>query len=335
MTRMQSALDRLSPEARRRLRKQDSPAFSEPMLAILTKSRFNDPAWIFERKFDGERCLAIRKTGSVSLYSRNRKSLETQYPEIAQALAGEGPNLTLDGEVVAFEHGVTSFPRLQGRMQLRNHRQIRESGIAVYYYAFDILHYDGWDTSDLPQRERKKLLKGAVDWRDPLRYVIHRNESGQDFFRQACRSGWEGIIAKQADAAYVHSRSKHWLKFKCVSRQEFVIGGYTPPEGARICFGALLLGYYQNGKLRYAGKVGTGFNHETLRSLGKRLEKLRRARPAFEGSGLPGDVFWVEPRLVCEVGFSEWTQAGRLRHPRYLGLRHDKEPRQVHRESHD
>lgn len=329
---MARGIDKLSPDARKRLERQAGPAFVEPMLAVLTKERFDDPDWIFERKFDGERCLAVCTRGSVRLYSRNRKQIDSHYPEVAEALASEHADLALDGEIVAFEQGVTSFSRLQGRMKLEDPEQARESAIAVYYYAFDILHYDGWNTIGVSQRERKKLLKGALQWRDPLRYTPHRNEYGTDLYKSACEKGWEGLVAKRAEAPYSRSRSRNWLKFKCVSRQEFVIGGFTPPEGSRINFGSLLIGYYKQGELRYAGKVGTGFDHQTLLELGKLLKGLRSKGPPFAGKNLPNDAFWVKPDLVCEVGFSEWTRAGRLRHPSYLGLREDKDPKQVHRE---
>lgn len=148
-----------------------------------------------------------------------------------------------------------------------------------------------------------------------------------------CREGWEGLIAKQGSSTYVHSRSRHWLKLKCVNRQEFVIGGYTEPHGKRIGFGALLIGYYENGDLVYAGKVGTGYDDQTLEDLSDRLGSIERETPPFD-RGDPGgrETHWVTPKLVCEVGFTEWTDGGKLRHPRYVGLRHDKKPEQVERE---
>ena len=176
-------------------------------------------------------------------------------------------------------------------------------------------------------------MKRAFHYADPLRYVTHRNEEGQSYFEEACSRGWEGIIAKDATSSYQHTRSQKWLKFKCVNQQELVIGGYTEPHCKRIRFGALLLGYYDRDDLQYAGKVGTGFDEETLRQLGDRLTSLERKTPPFAGNDLPDDeVHWVTPKLVAEIGFEEWTEDNRLRQPRYLGLRRDKDARDVVKE---
>jgi bifunctional non-homologous end joining protein LigD len=166
-----------------------------------------------------------------------------------------------------------------------------------------------------------------------LRFTPHRNRDGRALFRDACRKGWEGLIAKRADSAYVGKRSRDWLKLKCGNEQEFVIGGYTAPRGTREELGALLLGYFERGRLRYAGKVGTGFDRETLHDLAKRLVPLRRPDSPFADDAAPArGTTWVEPRLVAQIGFGEWTRDGRLRHPRFLGLREDKDPRDVVRE---
>jgi ATP-dependent DNA ligase len=184
-------------------------------------------------------------------------------------------------------------------------------------------------------RWRKQLLKGAFSFSELIRFVPHQDE-GEQFFEEACQKGWEGIIAKKADGAYVHGRSRDWLKFKCVQQQELVIGGYTEPHGERIAFGALLVGYYEGDKLRYAGKVGTGFDEETLRDLHDRLSELERETPPFDEEDLPGDeVHWVSPKLVAEIGFEEWTKHDKLRQPRYLGLRRDKPAEDVVRETAD
>jgi ATP-dependent DNA ligase len=192
---------------------------------------------------------------------------------------------------------------------------------------------DGYDVTQVGLRDRKSLLKRAFSFEDPLRWVPHRNTDGKAFFEEACQKGWEGIIAKQADSPYVHSRSKKWLKFKCVNRQEFVIGGYTDPQGERIGFGALLLGYYEGDDLIYAGKVGTGFDDQALRRLSDRLSSLQRDTPPFsEHDGPSGEAHWVKPKLVAQVGFEEWTEHGKLRQPRFQGLREDKEPEDVVKE---
>ena len=297
------------------------------MKATLTKGRFSDPNWIFERKLDGIRCVAIRDGERVRLLSRNDLSMNGRYPEIAAALEHQRcQRFAIDGEVVAFEGPRTSFARLAQRGQ---------HYVPVYYYAFDLLWLDGYDVRALPLRARKRLLRHALKFGDPLRWTQHRNERGELFFEEACRNGWEGLIAKRADSPYTDKRSRDWLKFKCEQGQELVIGGYTAPRGSRTELGALLVGYYEGGSLRYAGKVGTGFDRATLRALGARLRELTRRDPPFADAARIRErgVSWTEPELVAQVGFTEWTQDGRLRHPRFLGLREDKPAREVVRES--
>jgi DNA ligase D-like protein (predicted ligase) len=309
------------------------PAWTAPMLATLTDERFSDPGWIFERKLDGERCLAF-KGEQVRLLSRNRRLLNGAYPEVVEALERQRGRFILDGEIVAFDGGATSFARLQGRMGIDDPARARATGIPVFYYLFDILWLDGQDTTPLELLERKRLLEAAITFEAPLRYTDHRVRDGERFYRQACRNGWEGLIAKRAASPYVPRRSPDWLKFKCVAQQELVIGGWTDPEGGRTDFGALLVGYYEGDVLVYAGKVGTGYDEATLRALGARLRRLARPRSPFaRGKPPAAGAHWVEPALVAEVGFSEWTRAGKLRHPRYLGLRPDKPPREVVRET--
>ncbi len=165
-----------------------------------------------------------------------------------------------------------------------------------------------------------------------MRWTPYRNEAGEALFEEACRKGWEGVIAKRADSVYTERRSRDWLKFKCEQGQELVIGGFTAPRGSRIEFGALLAGVYDGDALRYAGKVGTGFDRATLKDLGARLRELRRESSPFADAPRFRDATWVEPELVAQIGFAEWTSAGRLRHPRFLGLRFDKPARSVVRE---
>jgi DNA ligase D-like protein (predicted ligase) len=205
--------------------------------------------------------------------------------------------------------------------------------IPVFFYVFDLLYVDGHDLRDVPLRYRKDLLRTAIEFRDAVRFTEHRETEGEAYFAEACRRRWEGILAKNGDSAYVSGRSREWLKFKCVFEQEFVIGGYTDPQGEREEFGALLVGYYDDSRLRYAGKVGTGYDTAILRNLGPQLRKLETAACPFEADGLPrAGVHWVKPELVAQIGFTEWTTAGKLRHPRFLGLRDDKRPRDVVRE---
>lgn len=330
---MPSPFDSLPKAARDKLQKVDPPDWVDPMLAHLTDDYFSDPDWIYERKLDGERCLAHRTGEGVRLLSRNRKDLNVQYPELVEALGAVAPEwFILDGEVVAFSGNVTSFSRLQDRMHVTSEEEARASSVAVYYYLFDLLYLDEYDTTALPLRTRKSLLKKVLRYEDPLRFLTHRNEEGVAYYRDACDRGWEGVIAKDATAPYTGGRSRKWRKFKCVNRQEFVIGGYTDPQGKRIEFGALLLGYYEGDDLVYAGNVGTGYDEEALRRLGAKLSDLERKTAPFTGGDLPTDVHWVSPQLVAQIGFTEWTDDGKLRHPRFLGLRQDKAPEDVARE---
>jgi bifunctional non-homologous end joining protein LigD len=296
------------------------------MKAVLTDEPFSDPGWIFERKLDGIRCLAHRDGGAVRLVSRTDRDMTGQFRELAEALETEPcRDFVLDGEVVAFAGGVTSFQRLQRRGKER---------VAVFLYVFDILRHEGRDVRDLPLRERKSLLRKTLRFHAPVRLSPHRNEHGEKLFREACRQGLEGLIAKRADSPYrSEARSRDWLKLKCHAEQELVIGGFTAPKGSRTDFGALLVGYWEGERLRYAGKVGTGFGRETLETLGRRLRELERGDPPFaDVHPIPRGTHWVEPELVAQIGFSEWTRDGRLRHPRYLGLRDDKPAREVVRE---
>jgi bifunctional non-homologous end joining protein LigD len=298
----------------------------EPMLATLAGEPFTDPGWIFERKLDGERCLAQRRGGRVDLRSRSHEPLNGTYPELVEALISQaGVDLVVDGEVVAFDGSRTSFGRLQQRLGIHDPAAARRSDVRVFYYLFDLLWVDGEDVRSRPLRARKTLLRCALTFADPLRFVPHRSADGEAAFAEACRLGWEGLIAKAADSAYAPGRSRQWLKLKCAREQEFVIGGYTDPAGTRAGFGALLVGYYDGGGLRYAGKVGSGYSRDVLRQLGARLRRLERPDSRFDAGDPPARaVHWVEPELVAQIGYTELTRDGRLRHPRFIGLRPDK-----------
>ncbi|HUO39230.1 MAG TPA: non-homologous end-joining DNA ligase [Mycobacterium sp.] len=307
------------------------------MLATLTEKRFSDPRWIFEPKLDGERCLAFRDGERVRLMSRNRQLLNTTYPELVAALgAQETSRFVVDGEIVAFEGRRSSFAKLQGRLGINDPDRALVTRIPVFYYLFDLLHLEGESTTALPLIWRNRLLRRAVRFEDPLRYTPHQWTAGEAAFRRACERGEEGVIAKRADSHYEGHRSTNWLKFKCVRDQEFVIGGYTAPKRSRVGLGALLVGYYDGGDLVYAGKVGTGFDVATLRRLHELLSSIEQDRSPFT-RGEPGEpgVHWVHPKLVAQVGFTEWTRDGKLRHPRYTGLRTDKDPKDVVRETPD
>lgn len=301
------------------------PGFVAPTLATLVDGPVDGEQWIFEPKLDGIRLIVVRDGDRVRLWSRNEIDRTEHYPEIADALRAQPcDRFVVDGEVVAFDGSVTSFSRLQQGQGRR------------YLYLFDAILLGDEDLRSLPLRERKSRLRSTIDFDDPIRFCTHRNGGdgvGPAFLEEACRMGWEGLIAKRADGPYRSGRSRDWLKLKCVAQQEFVIGGYTDPRGSRPGLGALLVGYHDDGALRFAGRVGTGFDESTLRRLASMLADRERETSPFDDAPGGADVHWVTPDLVCQVGFAEWTTAGKLRHPRYLGLRDDKDAGSVARET--
>lgn len=337
MTAARGPAELLGAREATRLRPAEAIGPRAPMLATLTHRTFSDRNWVFERKLDGVRAIASRDgmdpdSGTI-LWSRNGNKVTAGYPEIAEALDAQAPErFVADGEVVAFDGAQTSFARLQHRMHLTNSDRARRTGVAVYFYLFDLLVLGDVDLTGLELRTRKRLLAECFGFTDPLRYSTHRDGAGRDYLDDACRRGWEGLIAKRAASPYRSGRSGDWLKLKCVRDQEFVIGGFTEPSGSRSGFAALLLGYYAGGRLRYAGKVGTGFDQHTLTELRRRLDELQRPDGPFDDRIPQRGVHWVEPELVAQIGFSEWTGDGLLRHPRFQGLRTDKRPRDVVRE---
>jgi bifunctional non-homologous end joining protein LigD len=327
-------VDRLPAALRARLRQRPPPTWVAPMRATLTDAPFSREGWLFEPKLDGERCLVFRRGHHLDLFSRNQHRLNRKYPEITAAIQRQATAVfVLDGELVAFEGDVTSFAKLQQRMQIEQPTADLLRRVPVWLYLFDLIYLDHYDTRRVPLRYRKQLLRDALDFQDPLRFTLHRERDGESYYRQACRRGWEGVMAKNGDSPYVSGRTREWLKVKCVKEQEFVIGGYTDPKGKRIGFGALLVGYYRRGRLVYAGKVGTGYDTATLRRLARQLARLERATSPFDADGFPrSGVHWVKPKLVAQIRFTEWTTDGKLRHPRFLGLRDDKRPQEVVRE---
>jgi bifunctional non-homologous end joining protein LigD len=318
---------KLTDHEREQVREAPAPSCADAMKAVLCRTPFSDPQWIYERKLDGIRCVSIRDGERLRMLSRNDLDLSGRFPEVRDALGAQGrTRFAIDGEVVAFDRGQTSFARLADRGR---------RPIAVFYYVFDLVWLDGADVRELPLRTRKRLLRDTLAPHGSIRLSTHRNGAGEEMFRHACRQGWEGVIAKRADSPYRATRSRDWLKFKCEAGQELVIGGFTAPRGSRTDFGALLLGYHDpDGSLRYAGKVGTGFDHAMLAELGERLREMARGRSPFSTQDAirERDITWVEPTLVAELAFTEWTSAGRLRHPRFLGLRDDKSASEVVRE---
>jgi bifunctional non-homologous end joining protein LigD len=328
MTSRELDVSKLVPDEMRRLiRRREQVEWLEPMLATLTETYFSDPEWVFEPKLDGVRALAFKRGNKVRLLSRNRLSLNDRYPEIVTAVSRlDVRNAILDGEVAVVTGGVARFQSLQ--------RHLLEGGGSLAYFVFDAPQLDGYDVTKLPLLVRKWLVSRVVPADPPIELVSYREQFGEAFLQEACESGWEGLIAKRAASTYVSGRTKEWLKFKCSKEQEFVVGGYTDPQGARVGFGALLVGYYEGPEFRYAGKVGTGYNTQLLHTLATRLIALEQDQSPFHGKPpTRKGVHWVKPEMVVQIGFSEWTRDGRLRHPRFLGVRDDKDPRHVVRET--
>jgi bifunctional non-homologous end joining protein LigD len=301
------------------------PRFLAPMLATLTDERSLGDGWVLERKLDGVRCIAVAAGGDVRLWTRNELDRTARWPPVAHALAALGRDVVLDGEVV----GMAGDEPL-GFQALQQGRD----GVALW--AFDVLHLDGQDVRERPLHERRALLEALLAGAPPALRLTEVWEGDSDRrYAEACAAGWEGLIAKVAGSRYAGGRSRDWLKLKCLAEQEVVVGGWTDPRGARTGLGALLVGVHDaGGALLYAGKVGTGFDRRTLDDLVARLQPLARDTSPFAEPIRPRvtGAHWAEPRLVAQVGFQEWTSAGRLRQPRFLGLREDKAPGEVVRE---
>jgi ATP-dependent DNA ligase len=286
------------------------PRWIQPMAATLTQERFGGPEWVFERKLDGIRLLAFKQGDRVRLLSRNRLPQNASYPSVVEAIASlPVRDVILDGEA-------TGVWGKQGR---------------TAYHVFDVLWIDGRDVTSLPLEERKALLD-ELPLRGPLHRVAALDEP--EPWEHACREGWEGVIAKKRGSRYESRRSPHWLKMKCEATQELVVGGFTEPQGRRRGLGALLVGYFDDGDLVFAGKVGTGFDTKLLLSLRARLDELEVPDSPFaRASGLPRRAHWVRPEIVVQVAFIEWTTHDKMRHPRFLGVREDKSAREVVRET--
>jgi DNA ligase D-like protein (predicted ligase) len=309
-----------------------------PMLATLTDNYFSDKHWLYEHKFDGERCLAFKKKGVVWLTSRNNKNLNDAYPELVRALEKQtADNFIIDGEIVAnTRKSLSDFELLQGRINVREGADVlkKQKQVPIAYCIFDLIYVDGYDIRTMPLYARKNLLKSLLDYNKILVYTTHKVGDGIPYFKKACSLHWEGLIAKKMDGTYVGKRSTDWLKFKCIMKQELIICGYTDPKRSRSYFGALLVGYYKNKKLIYAGKVGTGFSEETLAMLGKKLQKLEIQKCPFSSYDNPlKGIHWVKPILVAEFEFAQWTKSKRLRVGRYKGMRDDKDAQDVVRET--
>ncbi len=319
--------------------RREVTARSQPfMLASLGDRPPAERGWLFEIKFDGVRVLAARRGKAIELYGRSGQLITGRYPDLAQVLlALPVEDFVIDGEIVALdENGRPSFQRLQPRMALTDAREIEAATVRVPVDGvfFDCLALDGRDLRRLPLSERKTCLRMFVPPLGPVRYVDHVVEHGLAFLEAAAEQRLEGIVAKRAASVYAGGRSREWIKIKCQRRQEFVVGGYTDPQGSRGYFGALHIGFYDEGRLVYVSKVGTGFDQAGLKSLWQKLQPLERPTPPFESGAIPTGRghHWVEPKLVCEVLFTDWTNDGGIRHPTFLGLRTDKRPEDCRRE---
>jgi bifunctional non-homologous end joining protein LigD len=294
------------------------------MLATLVDAPFHRPGWIWEEKYDGIRLIAVKDGRRVQLITRNDKDRTADFPEITGALAAlPAPTLMLDGEVVVFDTaGISRFQLLQRRA---------EGASPPIFVAFDCLRARGRDLMREPLTARRAALEAEVREGPRLQVARRLADDGLQAFAEARRRGLEGVIGKDPTAPYLPGvRSPAWSKVKVRAEEEFVVGGFTAPRGGRRHLGALLVGAWEGRALRYAGKVGTGFTEATLGDLHRRLSPLRRSDPAFVDAPRARDVTWVEPRLVAQLGFTERTGDGKLRHPVYLGLRDDKPPSEVH-----
>lgn len=299
------------------------PKNLQPMLATLTDVPFDDRGWVFEDKYDGFRMVAKIEGGKVTLYSRNGKIISSNYIDVAKALEGVRGDAVIDGELVALDKdGVSHFQLLQNALRHKAKLQ---------YCAFDLMFQDSADLRRLPLKERKKRLKSVLPKHKLIAFSRHRTTFGIKFFEEAEGKGLEGIMAKRADSTYLSgARTDKWLKIKTSKRQEAVIAGFTAPRRTRPFFGALTLALREGDGWRYIGHVGTGFSHETLEELYRKLIKLKTAKSPF-GRKVKDEAVttWVKPQLIAEVKFTEWTSSGEMRHPVYLGLRADKQAQDV------
>lgn len=289
------------------------------MLATLVREPFHLPGWVYEEKYDGYRILAYKEGKRVTLLSRNNNERTETYSQVSEAVGRlTNTTLLLDGEVVAFDKkSISRFEILQGDTQQGK------------YAVFDCLYVDGQDLRREPLTERRRMLESVV--RESRHLMVGRRlaENGLEAFQIAKKKGYEGVVAKEASAPYVEARSRYWLKVKVHQEDEFIIVGYTPPNGARKYIGALLLAGYHKGKLQYVGKVGTGFSQERLKELYQIFKKLKRATPAVVNPLRERDVTYLEPKLVAQIAYQEWTDDLKLRQPVFLGLRDDKRPEEV------
>ena len=294
-----------------------------PMLATLSPTLVEGPEWVFEEKYDGIRAVAAREKGRVTIWSRTLQDLTGGFPHVVTGVGAlDGGDITLDGELVALDaKGVSRFQLLQ--------RRAMAGGAPTRYAVFDLLEENGRPLLARPLAERRASLERLLGGQNDSLFVSRRLvRDGKTAYREAKRRGWEGIIAKDERSLYQPGvRSPLWRKVKVRKESEFVIGGYTAPKGGRRHLGALLVGLYDREKLRYVGKVGTGFTEETLDMLARKLTPLRMYTPPLDAAPPIPDATWDRPNLVAQLVYAEWTADGKLRQPAFLGLRTDKSPR--------
>jgi bifunctional non-homologous end joining protein LigD len=308
------------------------PKIVQPMLATLVEKAFNGEDWLFELKLDGMRAVVAKGGPKVEMWTRNAKSLTNRFPALASAVADlPADSAVLDGEIVALdEKGHAHFGLIQPRIHLSRAKDIAEADrqIPVYFYVFDLLYLNGYNLMKFPLEERKAVLRKLIpDNNEWIRFADHVEGSGLEFFKAVEQHGLEGIVAKHKKSEYQQGRSKQWLKIKTLLADRFVVGGFTPPEGSRKYFGALLLGLYKAGDLIYVGRVGGGFDDRMLADVYKTLKPLLTKQCPFKQ--VPAEVrkaSWVKPMLVCEVRFNEWTSDKKLRAPIFQGFRDDVDP---------
>jgi bifunctional non-homologous end joining protein LigD len=316
-------------------KKKTMPTKIMPELATLVKSPPTDKDWIYEIKFDGYRLLSFIQKGKVKLITRNGINLTDKFTQLVNALEQlPVKSAIIDGELVALDKkGITKFQLLQNALEVG-------ATAKLGYYIFDLLYYDGYDLSNVILKERKEQLKHISKSLNPKGMIVFCEGligEPKSLLKKACRIGLEGLIGKRIASLYQNKRTKDWVKFKCIQRQEFVIAGFTNPEGKREYFGALLLGYYDNkGRLQYAGRVGTGFNQQLLKDIYQKMKPYIQSKSAFAKTKNIPDIkntHWLKPHLIGEVDFKEWTNDNIVRQPSFEGLRLDKKPKEVIKEN--
>lgn len=327
-------IDKLPEKELKNLKKTKMAEYIDPMLATLTKNYFSSDNFMYEHKWDGERIIAYKDKDQVRLMTRNNKLANEDYPEIVKDIKDQKiDRFIIDGEVIAEKNNQSNFSILQKKMH--SGKNSPDVNAKIFYYIFDIMYLEDYDLRNLELIDRKFLLKNSIEFKDKLKFTDYFISDGLKRFKEACKSKWEGLIVKDIHSKYEGVRSKSWLKFKCIEQQEFVVGGYTEPKKSRVGFGAILVGYYENSKLIYAGKVGTGFDRKTLEDLKSKFIKIKiKDCPFYNEKDIKEEKFvnFIKPELVAEIKFSQWTAYNKLRQARFMGLRNDKNPKDVVKE---